>query len=144
MLEKLLGLVSGRVGLYIALGVMALSMATCASQVIPLRAELRATNNQLKTTRGELDDKTARLAQCETNRTTLQAGIDAANANVERQRQEAEIAAAEGDRKLQAALKLAQTYRNREEALRKAKPTSPDQCIAAQSLIVQTLGQERQ
>lgn len=143
-MDKLLGLISGKVGLYLALGFMAVSMVTCASQVIPLRAELKATGKQLVATRGELTRAQKDLGQCQSNRDTLQAGIEAANANVERERQAAEIAAAEGDRKLQDALRLAQTYKNREQALRKAKPTSPDQCIAAQSLIVQTLGQERQ
>jgi hypothetical protein len=112
--------------------------------VLPMWGQLSATERQLDAAGKKLTATTAELTQCKANRLTLQDGIASANAEVERQRQAGEVAAAEGDRKLQEALKLAQTYKNRADKIARAKPSSPDQCVAAQSLIVTTLSEERQ
>lgn len=143
MFAKLVGLLAGKFGTYAALAFILVAVGTCATQRVALTSMLKEARRDLSDTAKELTVANADLAQCRLNRDTLQDGIDAANARVQAERQAAEIRAAEGDKRLQAALKLAQGYKNRAARLAKAKPSSPDQCVAAQSLIVETLAEDR-
>lgn len=93
-----LTLLAGKAGLYAALGVMVLSMATCTGVTLGIRGELKATEKQLAASGRQLDTAKKARAHFETELATCNANYtDLKGASL---RQEAAVQAlkAEGDR----------------------------------------------
>lgn len=103
----------------------------------------QSTKGDLKRVTGERNVAQQELGACKVNRQTLTAGIEAQNAAIGQMQRDAEIARAEGDKRLQDALRTAQTFKARAERLSRAKPSSGDLCASARDLIAETLEAER-
>lgn len=132
-----------RLGLYALAGILAVLLVVAGWLAIDTSGKLRAATRQVASVTQERDKAREDLGACQVNRQTLTAGIESQNAAFERMRREAEIAQAEGDKHLQAALRTAQTYKARAERLSHARPASGDLCASARGLITETLEQER-
>lgn len=132
------------IGLLAAAGVFLVSAGFLGWALTTTKWDLKRTRADLVSTQSSLAEANTALGVCQSSTANLQQAIDDRNAEIQRMAAEANEAERAGLRKLEEARKVATVYRTRAEKLARAQPAdAANVCSSAQSLIVETLSEER-